>query len=107
MGLKKFIEDIASESGGRSDLLNTLAACGYERCDNIEALLLTINECRQTGDPVGYLQSHFTSSNSMPGNSNSSTSSNLRSGHAQKLLSKFNHLVTQGQLLKDMQLKYM
>ena len=90
----KFIEEMASVQGGRSELLETLAMNGYEGSDTLDALFITLTECRASVDPTGYLQSHLNAGHG------------LRSGHAQKLIARFTDLMSQVQVVRNLQMKF-
>jgi hypothetical protein len=88
-----FVEEMATIQGGRSELIDTLTLNGYEGNDNLDALFLTLSECRNTTDPTGYLQTHL------------NAGQGLRSGHAQKIIARFNDLIAQNNVLQNLQNK--
>jgi hypothetical protein len=90
----------ATREGGLDELLQVLAACGYESGDSLGGLFLTLSQSCCTADPAGHLQQHLS------GGSSSSGTAAPRSGHCQKLLLKFLELAQQGQAVRDVRAKY-
>ena len=97
VNVKQFLASVVTPEGGLSDLTHLLRKNGYDETDSLEPLLYTLAESRESENPTSHLRNHLSIGKS---------ESELRGGHAQKLIAKFNDLYQQNQALLAVQSRH-